>query len=314
MHLDFVEAAAYLRAHIYGISSKDINREAIRKKAASVEFPAFTPRSGVKIAASDAEASQQTTATTDQDIIDALIADLKARSAPAGLTISPHDFEKDDDSNHHIDFVAACANLRAANYEITAADRHHVKGVAGKIIPAIATTTALVSGLVALELYKILDGPQPGTAPESPEFARHWNLDRFKNGFVNLALPFFAFSSPLPAPKMSYNGGKSHFTLWDSIPVLLSQVRDLNALLELMSSQYGLTVTMLSCGSSLLYSSFLTKSRAPERLSMPLDQLVATVGKKGIPEHCDVLVLEALCEDADGNDIEIPILKLYLKK
>ena len=23
------------------------------------------------------------------------------------------EFEKDDDSNHHIDFIAACANLRA---------------------------------------------------------------------------------------------------------------------------------------------------------------------------------------------------------
>lgn len=25
----------------------------------------------------------------------------------------PVEFEKDDDSNHHIDFIAACANLRA---------------------------------------------------------------------------------------------------------------------------------------------------------------------------------------------------------
>ena len=25
----------------------------------------------------------------------------------------PAEFEKDDDSNHHIDFIAACANLRA---------------------------------------------------------------------------------------------------------------------------------------------------------------------------------------------------------
>ena len=25
----------------------------------------------------------------------------------------PAEFEKDDDSNHHIEFIAACANLRA---------------------------------------------------------------------------------------------------------------------------------------------------------------------------------------------------------
>ena len=28
----------------------------------------------------------------------------------------PAEFEKDDDSNHHIDFIAACANLRAEKW------------------------------------------------------------------------------------------------------------------------------------------------------------------------------------------------------
>lgn len=40
--------------------------------------------------------------------------------------ISPAEFEKDDDTNFHIDFIAASANLRARNYKINEADRNKV--------------------------------------------------------------------------------------------------------------------------------------------------------------------------------------------
>ena len=36
------------------------------------------------------------------------------------------EFEKDDDSNFHIDFIAATANLRARNYKIPEVDRFKV--------------------------------------------------------------------------------------------------------------------------------------------------------------------------------------------
>lgn len=85
----------------------------------------------------------------------ALIAALPEPSTLAGFRLNPVDFEKDDDSNYHIAFITAASNLRAMNYSIATANRHQTKLIAGKIIPAIATTTSLATGLVCLELYKV---------------------------------------------------------------------------------------------------------------------------------------------------------------
>lgn len=79
-----------------------------------------------------------------------------AGSLEGGKGFEPLDFEKDDDDNFHIDFISACSNLRAFNYCIPAAPRHKCKMVAGRIIPAIATTTASVTGLVMMEMFKVL--------------------------------------------------------------------------------------------------------------------------------------------------------------
>ena len=54
-------------------------------------------------------------------------------------------FEKDDDSNGHVDFVTAASNLRALCYQISPADKMETRKVAGRIVPAMVTTTALVS-------------------------------------------------------------------------------------------------------------------------------------------------------------------------
>ena len=42
------------------------------------------------------------------------------------LKLVPIEFEKDDDTNLHMDFITAASNLRAANYEISPADKHKV--------------------------------------------------------------------------------------------------------------------------------------------------------------------------------------------
>ena len=67
--------------------------------------------------------------------------------------IKIEEFDKDDDSKGHVDFLYAFTNLRAENYNIEKCDISKVKMIAGKIVPAIASTTAAIVGIVALQLY-----------------------------------------------------------------------------------------------------------------------------------------------------------------
>lgn len=184
LHLDYIIAAANLKAEVYGIEQVR-DRQAVQDMVDKIDIPEFVPRSGVKIAVTDAEAEAQSN-QVDSERISTLQSAIPAASSFGSLKLTPLDFEKDDDTNFHMDFIVAASNLRAENYDIAPADRHKSKLIAGKIIPAIATTTALVSGLVCLELIKLVQG--------------HRKLELFKNGFVNLALPFFGFSEPIKAP------------------------------------------------------------------------------------------------------------------
>lgn len=65
-------------------------------------------------------------------------------------------FDKDDEDT--LDFVAASANIRSAVFGIDRKSKFDIKQMAGNIIPAIATTNAIVAGLCVLEAFKVLKG------------------------------------------------------------------------------------------------------------------------------------------------------------
>lgn len=60
------------------------------------------------------------------------------------------------------------------------------KRIAGRIIPAIATTTAAVAGLMCVELYKLVMG--------------HQDLSSYRTAYINLAVEYFVLSQPSRPP------------------------------------------------------------------------------------------------------------------
>lgn len=311
-HFGFVVAAANLHAFNYNIKSPGTDKAIYLRELENVIVPDFSPDSSVKIQADDKEPvsnppfdlsghvlthEKDPNASTfdDNDELEKLTASLPSPNTLSGFQLVPVDFEKDDDSNHHIDFITACSNLRAENYKIEAADRHKTKFIAGKIIPAIATTTALVTGLVVLELYKVIDGKT--------------DVEQYKNGFINLALPFFGFSEPIASPKVEYKGPNGKVTLdkiWDRFEledVTLQQLLD-------NFKERGLTISMLSSGVSLLYASFFPPAKLKERYALKLSELVEMISKKPIPSHQKEVIFEIVAEDLDEEDVEVPYIKV----
>ncbi|XP_014807782.1 PREDICTED: ubiquitin-like modifier-activating enzyme 1 [Calidris pugnax] len=131
------------------------------------------------------------------------------------------------------------------------------KLIAGKIIPAIATTTGAVVGLACLELYKLVQG--------------HRRLGSYKNAFLNLALPFVGFSEPLACPRNKYY--EVEWTLWDRFEVQGLQPdgkeMTLRQFLAYFKKEHRLEITMLSQGVSMLYSFFMPAAKLRERHDQP---------------------------------------------
>jgi ubiquitin-activating enzyme E1 len=153
VHLEFIVAVACLRASIYGIpySAEQTQQSHVASVCSRVQLPRFQPTTGQTIATTEEEAKQQqqqaNSSLTMVDIDQAFDQLLREVPAPTSFTfksIQAVDFDKDVDA--HMRVVASAGNLRARNYKIPEADMHRCRGIAGKIIPAIATTTAFVSG------------------------------------------------------------------------------------------------------------------------------------------------------------------------
>lgn len=295
-HLHFIMAGSILRAETFGIPIPDwaTNPKKLAEVVHKVIVSEFQPKKDAKIVTDDKATSFSSSSVDDAAVIDELISKLECcrKTLPPDFRMKPIQFEKDDETNYHMDLIAALANMRARNYSIPEVDKLKAKLIAGRIIPAIATSTALATGLVCLELYKVLDGGH--------------KREDYRNTFANLALPLFSMAEPVP-PKVLKHHDMS-WTIWDRW--VLKGNPTLRELLQWLEDK-GLNAYSVSCGSSLLYNSMFPRHK--DRMDKKVVDLVREVAKVHIPPYRRHVDLVVACEDDEGNDIDIPLISAYFR-
>lgn len=302
-HFDFLKFTALLYARVFHVEADAAifdDHTRLSATLATVTVPVFSPKN--KKIETDTSVKEEKAEAVDEDELDTLARRLKeVAMGAARFPVSAQEFEKDDDSNFHVDFITACSNLRAENYRISHADRMETKRIAGKIIPAIATTTAAVAGLVSIELIKIFKYVQKD---QDSTTVKPQQLEPFKNTFLNLALPYFAMSEPAPADK-SYITKEAYFTVWDRWELRKGDLL-VQDFVQHFLDKHKLTVTGIFQDVMMIYVAIMPthKPRLKKKVGSLLKNLSADA------TYVDLIVSFA---NDKGEDVNGPSVRYYFK-
>ncbi|KAG2386072.1 hypothetical protein C9374_003221 [Naegleria lovaniensis] len=292
LHLDFIVSAANLRAHVFGLTGHGKEDYDFKSVLSNISIPEFRPKSGLKIQSDEKENKEpeQEFSDDDEKEMHHLQSSVPKPSEVVGFHMNVIEFEKDDDTNYHVDFITATSNLRARNYKIPEADKHTTKGIAGNIIPAMVTTTALVTGLAGFEFYKLIQGFD--------------KISCYKNAFVNIALPFITLTEPTAPQTVPYMNEKT-FSIWDHIVVDEKRDVTVEELIEIYRTRFGLEVAMISSGKSLIYNAYGDARVNQEKLKTPVSKLFEMITKTSLSSKRKYLTMEVACDNCD----DVPTLK-----
>ena len=180
------------------------------------------------------------------------------------------------------------ANCRSLNYKLDPMDWINVKLKAGRIVPALATTTASIAGLQTLELVKVV---------------KELKKDQFRNIFLNLAVPFMQAGEPGDVVKEKLLDGLE-VSLWDRWEV--NEDSTLTKLIQTIEERHpGLEVRDIMRGNTPIF--FYAIMTAPGKETEKKQTLESSIRKLTESEQDDYVDLNITCVKKD--DPEHKILK-----
>ena len=155
------------------------------------------------------------------------------------------EFEKDNDLNGQIDLIYSMSGLRCLNYGIEPFDWMTCKLKAGKIIPALSTTTSCISALQTLELLKLI---------------KNLDIQNYRNTFMNLAIPIIQASQPGNVVNKKICGNL-YSNVWDIWNVEINkdnqEENNVKFLFDKLRKKYGIYPKDIFLGKKAVYLSLL---------------------------------------------------------
>ncbi|XP_053932901.1 ubiquitin-like modifier-activating enzyme 7 isoform X2 [Cuculus canorus] len=329
-HLDYILAAAHLFAQTHKVPPCS-DRETALSILSSVVLPPFAPQDGLQIPL--AEEQEEAQAPVDHRRLAELIQDLaQRRQELVGAEevqvplMEPIHFEKDNDI--HMNFITAASNLRAENYSIPPADWLTSKRIAGRIVPAIITTTAAVAGLACLEVYKLVWGCRDPSCYRNS----HLNLSDCRLFRVQPPLPHTYRPDPFSRPAVPqlwgwaarvwgasagrytllppWQYGGREWSCWDRLEMRAvgadGQEMMVQEVLDWLQKTHGWTVTMLLRGHTVLYDSEADEEEQARQRVQRISENLEDAGELRQRELQLFYVCEG--EDAEAGDARPPLL------
>jgi ubiquitin-activating enzyme E1 len=268
--IDFIFSTVNILCQIYNIKNT-LTIENVTQLIVSSEIEQFVKNEDLKIAKNDSELKNIKNTEDEVYLLSVLSCNCKK--------LIPQDFEKDDDTNWHVAWLQGASNCRALNYGIEPISEYETKGIAGKIIPAVATTTSTIVGLISFELLKYLN---------------NCKLDDYRSWFYNMADNTAVFAEPIKAPVIELNG--VIINSW--IKFNYNNPGSLKNLIDMYENEWKIKIDMILQDSKIIHTEFM-----PANLNMDIIELFKS--EHNIDLNTTSVSL-TIVDDSESEEILLP--------
>jgi len=287
--VDFLESTTHLIARVCCLDDT-FNRNELVESLTEYKPYVFIIDKNKKMASNDKEIVDQKNKSVDMSIPKST--DIKLYFNKMNI----QEFEKDNDSNWHISFITSASNLRATNYGIPTSTYEETKGIAGKIVPAVATTTSIIAGLISIELIKYM-----AILTSKILYDEKNHIKLFKSWFVNLANNIIISSEPIKAPMLKI--GNTNVNSWTKFEEYYDMI--LSNFIEKYEKQFKITISMILYGNSIIYANFIPCNISSDLLS----NIFQNKYKKDL-----FLSTHEIIISSEDTSIELPTIQLKINQ